>query len=116
VAARWRDGYRQCGGFKMSPKSIRSTKRAKPDDVTLVDLYNFMTGSDDFAEARSVIRSIIDDDPIDLIRLESGLRDALAAIRKIRSSTMSTKKIQELMSGREEHYASLLRLIVGRQH
>jgi hypothetical protein len=85
----------------MIRKPTRPTKRAMRKDTTELDLYNFMTGRDDLKEARDIIRTIIHDDPIDLIRLESSLRDALAATRKIRSSTISTKKIQELMISHE---------------
>jgi hypothetical protein len=75
-----------------------------------------MSGGDELVEARDAIRAIIDDEPIDLVNLENNLREALAAIRKIRSSTISNKKVHELMICHERHYASLLLLIVGKHN
>jgi hypothetical protein len=100
----------------MTRKRNHSPKRAKRKEVTERDLWAFVTGPKEFAEAKKIVRSIIDDDPIDLKRLQGSLRDILAAIRKVRSSAMCTKKLDRLLVSHEKHYASLLGLIVGKPH
>jgi len=94
----------------------RKPKPPKKADVTPRDLYNYVTGGDDYKEAKDAIRSIIDDEPIDLGSLENSLRDVLAAIRKIRSSTMTDKKQHGLLAGHENHYSLMLQSIVGKPH
>jgi len=104
------------GERTMAAPKPKKQKTAKRKEVEVRDLYNFMTGKDELAEAKKAVRAIIDDEPIDLVRLETNLREALAAIQKIRSNSISNRMIQELMISHEKHYASLLLLIVGKQH
>ena len=99
-----------------SRRSKRAPKKAKRTETTEIDLYNFVQGVKDFRKNQPVIRSILDDDPIDLKRLETGLRDVLGAITKIRSSSISGNETQRLFGSHEAYYRSLLELMVGKQH
>jgi hypothetical protein len=91
-------------------------QKRRRDKTTLEDLYNFLTGQDELFELESVIRRIVDDDPIDLAALEVKLREVVSVIRKFRSSSMTNKKLQQALASYERHYTSLLELIVGKQH
>jgi hypothetical protein len=91
-------------------------QKGREDKTTPEDLYKFLTGEDELLEIKGVIRRIVDDDPIDLAALEAKLREGLSAIRKLRSSSMTTKKLHWALASYERHYTSLLELIVGKHH
>ena len=98
-------------------KPAQSPKKSKRKrETTWEDVSNLMLGSRELKKLKQEIRNIIDEEHIDLGKLQASLREAIAAVRKIRSSSLSSKTLRSTMDNYESHYTSLLEIIVGKQH
>jgi len=89
------------------------TKRRLP---TNADFINLIVGGRDILRLIDIIRSTIDNDPIDIPSLETSLREAIAAIQRIRSSGVRDKAIVGVIDSYEKYCQSLIDIIVGQQH
>jgi hypothetical protein len=87
--------------------------------VTNADVLNLFVSWREVSRSYDTIRSIIDDDPIDLPKLEAGLREALAATERARVASAvgeRSKRTDSLLDGYEDYLRMLLSEIVGEQH
>jgi hypothetical protein len=77
---------------------------------------NFVIGCGDASQLQDEILAIIDDEPLDVDRLEPRLREAIGAIKRARVSGLGDKRLRGKLNSFEQYCKSLLEIIVGQQH
>jgi hypothetical protein len=80
---------------------------------TNAEIANFIIGCSDASQLQD--EAIINDEPLDVDRLEPRLREAIAAVKRARVS-LGDKRLRGELSSFEQYCKSLLQIIVGQQH
>ncbi|MGA8694369.1 MAG: hypothetical protein WB689_11085 [Xanthobacteraceae bacterium] len=83
---------------------------------TNAEVTNFVIGCEEACHLESEVHSIMDDEPINLDRLELRLREAIGAIKRVRDSGLGNKRLHMQLSSFEKYCKSVLGAIVGQQH
>ena len=83
---------------------------------TNAEIANFVIGCRDASQLQDEIHAIINDEPLDLDRLEPCLREAIGAIKRTRVSGLGDKRLRGELNSFEQYCKSLLEIIVGQQH
>jgi hypothetical protein len=87
-------------------------RRARTD----AEVANFVIGCDDVTRLEHEIEAIMNDEPINIDSLETSLREAIGAVKRVRDSGVGTKRVYKQLNGFEKYCKSVLQTIVGRQH
>jgi hypothetical protein len=82
---------------------------------TNAEIANFIIRCSDASQLQDEIQAIINDEPLDVDRLEPRLREAIAAVKRARVS-LGDKRLRGELSSFEQYCKSLLQIIVGQQH
>jgi hypothetical protein len=83
---------------------------------TSAEVANFALGCRDASQLQSEIHAIIDDEPIDLDRLQLCLREAIGAVKRARVTGLGSKRLRGELNGFEQYCKSVLETIIGQQH
>jgi hypothetical protein len=83
---------------------------------TDAEVANFVIACDNASRLEHEICKIMDDEPINLDCLELRLREAIAAVKRVRDSGVGTKRVHKHLNSFEKYCKSVLQTIVGRQH
>jgi hypothetical protein len=83
---------------------------------TDAEIANFVIGCSDASHLQDEINAIINDEPLDVGRLEPRLREAIGAVKKARVSGLGDKRLRGELNSFEQYCKSLLEIIVGRPH
>ena len=91
---------------------IRHMKRRR----TNAEIANFVIGCSDASQLQDEIHAILDDEQLDVDRLEPRLREAIGAVKKARVSGLGDNRLRGKLKSFEQHCKSLLEIIVGQHH
>jgi hypothetical protein len=83
---------------------------------TNVEIANFVIGCSDASELQDEIQAIINEEPLDVDRLEPRLREAIGAIKKARVSGLGDERLRGELNRFEQYCKSLLVIILGQTH
>jgi hypothetical protein len=83
---------------------------------TNAEIANFVIGCSDASELQDEIQAIINDEPLDVDRLEPRLREAIGAIKKARVSGLGDERLRGELNSFELYCKSLLEIILGQPH
>ena len=83
---------------------------------TNAEVTNFVIGCEEASRLEREIHSIMDDEPINLDRLELHLREAIGAVKRVRDGSLGNKRLHMQLSSFEKYCKSVLEAIVGQQH
>jgi hypothetical protein len=83
---------------------------------TNADLLNLAVGGREAIRLEREIRALIDDEPINLRRLQEAPREGIRAVKMVRASGVRSKQILEPMERFESYCKSILSEIIGREH
>jgi hypothetical protein len=87
-------------------------KKPRPN----AEIANFVIGRSDASQLQDEIQAIINDEPLDVDRLEPRLRKAIGAVKRARVSGLGDKRLRGELNSFEQYCKSLLDIIVGQPH
>ena len=80
------------------------------------EVANFVMGCRDASQLQREIHAIMDDEPIDLDRLQLCLREVIGAVKRARVTGLGSKRLRGELTGFEQYCKSVLETIIGQQH
>jgi hypothetical protein len=83
---------------------------------TNAEIANFVIGCSDASQLYDEIQAIINDEPLDVDRLEPRLREAIGAVKRARVSGLGDNRLRGGLNSFEQYCKSLLEIIVGQDH
>jgi hypothetical protein len=83
---------------------------------TNAEVANFVIGCSDASQLYDEIQAIVNDEPLDVDRLEPRLREAIRAVKRARVSGLGDNRLRGGLNSFEQYCKSLLEIIVGQDH